>query len=86
MYGGHISDNRDRRLCSTYLESFDKEDFKGEDLVPRFPSPTNCNTIEEYKEYTLREFSGQSHYLFGLHPNAKFGSIITKPTSFSVHS
>jgi dynein heavy chain len=56
MYGEHISDDRDRCLCSIYLESFDKEDFEGADLVPGFPSPTSCSTIEEYKEYTLREF------------------------------
>jgi hypothetical protein len=33
MYGRHTSDDRDRRLCSTYLESSDKEDFEGADLV-----------------------------------------------------
>jgi dynein heavy chain len=37
IYGGRISDGRDRRLCKTYLESFDKKDFEGGELVPGFP-------------------------------------------------
>ena len=78
MYGGHISDDRDRRLCKTYLESFDKEDFEGADLVPGFPCPTGLNTMEEYKEYALREFPDESPYLFGLHPNAEIGSLTTQ--------
>lgn len=78
MYGGHISDDRDRRLCATYLESFDKEDFEGADLVPGFPSPTNCSTWAEYKEYAIREFPEESPYLFGLHPNAEIGSLTTQ--------
>ena len=78
MYGGHISDDRDRRLCATYLESFDKEDFEGGELVPGFPAPTNCSTIAEYKEYAQREFPEESPYLFGLHPNAEIGSLTTQ--------
>jgi dynein heavy chain len=78
MYGGHISDDRDRRLCSTYSESFDKEDFEGADLVPGFPSPNSCTTFEEYKEYAVREFPDESPYLFGLHPNAEIGSLTTQ--------
>jgi dynein heavy chain len=78
MYGGHISDDRDRRLCKTYLESFDKDDFEGAELVPGFPSPTGLSTLEEFKEYALREFPDESPYLFGLHPNAEIGSLTTQ--------
>lgn len=78
MYGGHISDDRDRRLCATYLESFDKDDFEGADLVPGFPSPSNCSTIAEYKEYAEHDFPDESPYLFGLHPNAEIGSLTTQ--------
>jgi len=78
MYGGHISDDRDRRLCATYLESFDKDDFEGADLVPGFPSPSSCSTIADYKEYAEREFPDESPYLFGLHPNAEIGSLTTQ--------
>jgi len=78
MYGGHISDDRDRRLCSTYLESFDKDDFEGAFLVPGFPAPTSCSTMEEFKDYAIREFPDESPYLFGLHPNAEIGSLSTQ--------
>jgi dynein heavy chain len=78
MYGGHISDDRDRRLCKTYLESFDKEDFEGAELVPGFPAPTGLSSIQDYKDYALREFPDESPYLFGLHPNAEIGSLTTQ--------
>jgi dynein heavy chain len=78
MYGGHISDDRDRRLCKTYLESFNKDDFDGAELVPGFASPTGLNTMEEYKEYALREFPEESPHLFGMHPNAEIGSLTTQ--------
>jgi len=78
MYGGQISDDRDRRLCSTYLLSFDKDDFEGGEIVPGLSSPTNCSTMEEYKEFALREFPEESPYLFGLHPNAEIGSLTTQ--------
>jgi dynein heavy chain len=72
MYGGYISVNRDRGLCSTYLESFDEEDFEGADLILGFPSQTNCYIIEEYNEYVLGGFPEESPYLFDLHPNEEF--------------
>lgn len=41
MYGGHITDDWDRRLCKTYLEEFIKpEMLEGElFLAPGFPLP-----------------------------------------------
>jgi dynein heavy chain len=36
MSGGHISDDRDRRLCKTYRESFDKDEFK-DSALRKFP-------------------------------------------------
>jgi dynein heavy chain len=85
MYGGHISDDRDRRLCKTYLESFDKDDFEGAELVPGFASPTGISTLEEFKEYALREFPDESPYLFSLHPNAEIGSLTGWITSLGNH-
>jgi dynein heavy chain len=45
MYGGHITDNWDRRLCRTYLEEFIKpEMLEGElSLAPGFPLPGNMD-------------------------------------------
>lgn len=78
MYGEQISDDKDRRLCATYLESFDKDDFEGADLVPGFPCPSNCATWAEFKEYAEHDFPDESPYLFGLHPNAEIGSLTTQ--------
>lgn len=45
MYGGHITDDWDRRLCRTYLEEFIKpEMLEGElCLAPGFPLPGNMD-------------------------------------------
>lgn len=45
MYGGHITDDWDRRLCKTYLEEFIKpEMLEGElCLAPGFPLPGNMD-------------------------------------------
>ncbi|KAK2511166.1 hypothetical protein Q9233_010499 [Columba guinea] len=45
MYGGHITDDWDRRLCKTYLEEFIKpEMLEGELLLaPGFPLPANMD-------------------------------------------
>ena len=45
MYGGHITDDWDRRLCRTYLEEFIKpEMLEGElFLAPGFPLPGNLD-------------------------------------------
>ena len=45
MYGGHITDEWDRRLCRTYLEEFIKpEMLEGElSLAPGFPLPGNMD-------------------------------------------
>lgn len=45
MYGGHITDDWDRRLCRTYLEEFIKpEMMEGElYLAPGFPLPGNMD-------------------------------------------
>lgn len=45
MYGGHITDGWDRRLCRTYLEEFIRcEMMEGElHLAPGFPLPGNMD-------------------------------------------
>jgi dynein heavy chain len=42
MYGGHITDDWDRRLCRTYLEEYmNPQMFDGElNLAPGFPNTT----------------------------------------------
>lgn len=73
MYGGHISDDWDRRLTRTYLEVIMKEDlFNGMELGPGFPCPPP-GSYEEYSQYIEESLPPDSPYMFGLHPNAEIG-------------
>ncbi|NWR46209.1 DYH9 protein, partial [Regulus satrapa] len=72
MYGGHITDDWDRRLCRTYLEEFIKpEMLEGElCLAPGFPLPGNMD-YDGYHQYIDDALPPESPHLYGLHPNAE---------------
>ncbi|KAM6897413.1 dynein axonemal heavy chain 9-like [Xenentodon cancila] len=72
MYGGHITDDWDRRLCRTYLEEFIKpEMMDGEfSLMPGFPLPGNMD-YNSYHQYIDENLPPESPVLYGLHPNAE---------------
>uniref|UniRef100_A0A8C0H9D3 Uncharacterized protein n=2 Tax=Chelonoidis abingdonii TaxID=106734 RepID=A0A8C0H9D3_CHEAB len=76
MYGGHITDDWDRRLCKTYLEEFIKpEMLEGElFLAPGFPLPGNMD-YNGYHQYIDNALPAESPYLYGLHPNAEIGFL-----------
>ncbi|KAI5140670.1 Dynein Heavy Chain 9, Axonemal, partial [Manis pentadactyla] len=76
MYGGHITDDWDRRLCRTYLEEFIKpEMLEGElCLAPGFLVPGNMD-YNGYHQYIDAELPAESPYLYGLHPNAEIGFL-----------
>ncbi|MEE6527591.1 hypothetical protein FKM82_029070 [Ascaphus truei] len=76
MYGGHITDDWDRRLCRTYLEEFIKpEMLEGElFLAPSFPLPGNMD-YNGYHQYIDDVLPAESPYLYGLHPNAEIGFL-----------
>ncbi|XP_059180294.1 dynein axonemal heavy chain 9-like [Centropristis striata] len=76
MYGGHITDDWDRRLCRTYLEEFIKpEMMEGElQLAPGFPLPGNMD-YHSYHQYIDHTLPAESPYLYGLHPNAEIGFL-----------
>uniref|UniRef100_A0A665X2B6 Dynein, axonemal, heavy chain 9 n=1 Tax=Echeneis naucrates TaxID=173247 RepID=A0A665X2B6_ECHNA len=76
MYGGHITDDWDRRLCRTYLEEYIKpEMMEGElYLAPGFPLPGNMD-YNSYHEYIDNALPAESPYLYGLHPNAEIGFL-----------
>ncbi|XP_029686913.1 dynein axonemal heavy chain 9 isoform X2 [Takifugu rubripes] len=76
MYGGHITDDWDRRLCRTYLEEYIKPEMMEEELylAPGFPLPGNMD-YNSYHQYIDNTLPPESPYLYGLHPNAEIGFL-----------
>lgn len=76
MYGGHITDDWDRRLCQTYLEEILQQDLIDGDfeLCPGFPSPPNLD-FQGYHDYISEDLPVDSPTLYGLHPNAEIGFL-----------
>ncbi|XP_042331037.1 dynein axonemal heavy chain 11-like isoform X2 [Sceloporus undulatus] len=72
MYGGHITDDWDRRLCYTYLEEFMSPSLlEGEfALAPGFLAPPNLDYIG-YHKYIDEMLPVESPVLYDLHPNAE---------------
>lgn len=72
MYGGHITDDWDRKLCKTYLEEYlQPEMLDGElFLAPGFKAPPNTD-YKGYHGYIDECLPAESPYLYGLHPNAE---------------
>ncbi|XP_020637559.3 dynein axonemal heavy chain 11 isoform X1 [Pogona vitticeps] len=72
MYGGHITDDWDRRLCRTYLEELMSPSLLEGDfaLAPGFLSPPNLDYIG-YHKYIDEMLPVESPILYGLHPNAE---------------
>ncbi|XP_046594204.1 dynein beta chain, ciliary [Neodiprion lecontei] len=78
MYGGHITDDWDRRLCVSYLEELMQPDLvDGElQLAPGFAAPPNTDLVG-YHTYIDEAMPPESPYLYGLHPNAEIGFLTT---------
>lgn len=76
MYGGHITDDWDRKLCRTYLqEHMHPEQLEGEMfLAPGYPVPANMD-YKGYHQYIDENLPPESPYLYGLHPNAEIGVL-----------
>lgn len=75
MYGGHIVDDWDRRMCEKYLSYFMQDEILDEmELVPyadglswKSPGP---GTHEKYLEH-IETMPPESPLFFGMHPNAE---------------
>ncbi|XP_075982942.1 dynein beta chain, ciliary-like [Anticarsia gemmatalis] len=78
MYGGHITDDWDRRLCRTFLlEYMQPELVDGElQLAQGFISPPNSDYVG-YHAYIDDYLPDETPYLYGLHPNAEIGYLTT---------
>ena len=76
MYGGHITDDWDRRLCKVYLEEYMHPDqLDGElMLAPGFHTPPNTD-YTGYHNYINMNLPPESPHLYGLHPNAEIGFL-----------
>jgi len=72
MYGGHITDDWDRRLCRAYLEKYmNPSMLKGElYLAPGVPVPLSID-FKLFHNYVDEHIVSENTYLYGLHPNAE---------------
>jgi dynein heavy chain len=84
MYGGHIVNDFDRKMCSTYLDFFMKEELLDEtemypyndadnssgEKVLSFLSPAPT-TYDKYLEHMDEKLTQDTPIAFGLHPNAE---------------
>lgn len=76
MYGGHITDDWDRKLCRTYLQEYMQPDqLEAElQLAPGYVVPPNMD-YKGYHQYIDENLPPESPYLYGLHPNAEIGVL-----------
>jgi dynein heavy chain len=90
FYGGHITDNMDRRVCNTYLsllikpEMLPRENPEGGDKLPPTleftpgfvaPNPTNYESLVSYVETALPD---ESPVMYGMHNNAQLSLLTTQ--------
>ncbi|KAF7661524.1 hypothetical protein LDENG_00258930 [Lucifuga dentata] len=72
MYGGHITDDWDRRLCRTYLEEYMQPNQFDRKLAlaPGFFVPSNLD-YQGYHDFIDEMLPHESPVHYGLHPNAE---------------
>lgn len=79
MYGGHITDDWDRRTNNTYLKVLIRpEIMQSMNFIPGFPyrSPDpNKFNYELYSQYIEDKLPVETPVAFGLHPNAEIGYL-----------
>ena len=81
MYGGHITDNWDRRTNNTYLDVLLRPEILQQmqlTLAPGFKSPDPLKFDREaYRKYIEEKLPPEQPLMFGLHPNAEIGYLTT---------
>ena len=72
FYGGHISDDLDRRFIKAYAnEIFSESLFEdGKPLAPDFFAPSPMS-YDSYKQYMNENLPTDNPKMYGLHPNAE---------------
>ncbi|XP_075803650.1 dynein axonemal heavy chain 11 [Microtus pennsylvanicus] len=84
MYGGHITDAWDRKLCRVYLEEFMNSSLIEDELMlaPGFVAPPYLD-YSGYQQYIEDKLPPESPALYGLHPNAEIEFLtVTSNTLF----
>uniref|UniRef100_A0A8C5KUF0 Dynein axonemal heavy chain 11 n=1 Tax=Jaculus jaculus TaxID=51337 RepID=A0A8C5KUF0_JACJA len=84
MYGGHITDSWDRKLCRVYLEEFMNPSLIEDELMlaPGFAAPPYLD-YSGYHQYVEEMLPPESPALYGLHPNAEIEFLtVTSNTLF----
>ena len=79
MYGGHITDNWDRRTNNSYLIVLIRPEILQQmqlTLAPGFKSPDPVKFDREaYRKYIEEKLPIEQPQMFGLHPNAEIGYL-----------
>jgi len=83
MYGGHITDDLDRRTNRTYLEKLIKPEILQQMILtmfhPGFKSPDPMKfDRDKYSNYIETCLPAEVPQMFGLHPNAEIGYLTTQ--------
>ena len=61
MYGGHITDAWDRKLCATYLNAYLKEELLDSlNLFPKFEVPSSGFSYKQYLEYIEEQLASET--------------------------
>ncbi|KAG9396803.1 Dynein heavy chain and region D6 of dynein motor [Carpediemonas membranifera] len=75
IYGGHVSNDWDRRVVNTYLDVYMQDTlFEDFELCPGFKAPPAIS-YDEYVAYIEEQLPEESPKMFGLHPNAELGFL-----------
>jgi len=78
MYGGHITDNWDRRTNATYLKELIRTELLQLNftLAPGFKNPDPVKfDYEAYRKYIEEKLPIETPQMFGMHPNAEIGYL-----------
>lgn len=92
MYGGHITDDWDRRLCRTYLSEYLQPDLIDGDLefCQGFKAPSN-NDFKGYHKYVRDNLPAEGPSIYRMHANSEIDFLTTRTddllsTIFQLHS
>jgi len=82
-YGGRVTDDKDRRLINSLLETFYTKDILEDSyrFVPEFPNyyvPSSDGDLNSFKEYIDTLPLNDPPEIYGLHSNAEISAAINE--------